>query len=231
MAGGAGPSRRSSGSRSRSERTRRPRPASSSSQPSRPPMVQRRDHRARTRREPLRSGSNALPSASSRSKSPGPPGVGKAQTSSTRKSGAISWIRQGWLVCAVFGSCIEVLRPVGSIVLHTFMSVGMTQHERRARSRSALLEAAARGLSRHGYANLVLEDVARDAGYTRGALYHQFRDKEDLVRAALAWVDESWRAEVGALVEREPEPVAALLALARGHAVFCRREIARVAMA
>ena len=39
-----------------------------------------------------------------------------------------------------------------------------TQTERSARSRAALLEAAARGLSRYGYGNLVLEDVARDAG-------------------------------------------------------------------
>ena len=39
-------------------------------------------------------------------------------------------------------------------------------------TRSALLESAARGLSRHGYDNLILEQVAREAGYTRGALYH-----------------------------------------------------------
>lgn len=106
-----------------------------------------------------------------------------------------------------------------------------TQAERRARSRSALLESAARGLSRNGYGNLVLEQVAREAGYTRGALYHQFKDKEDLALAVLAWVDETWREEVGALVEGESDPVAALIALARGHAVFCRRDVARVAMA
>ena len=106
-----------------------------------------------------------------------------------------------------------------------------TQAERSARSRTALLEAAARGLSRYGYGNLVLEDVARDAGYTRGALYHQFRGKEDLARAVLEWVDETWRSEVGGSVDREADPVAALIMLARGHAVFCRRDIARVAMA
>ena len=39
----------------------------------------------------------------------------------------------------------------------------LTQVDRRARSRGALLEAAARGLSRRGYGNLVLEEVARDA--------------------------------------------------------------------
>ena len=107
----------------------------------------------------------------------------------------------------------------------------VTQAERSARTRSALLESAARGLSRYGYGNLVLEQVAREAGYTRGALYHQFKDKEDLALAVLEWVDETWRREVGALVDGQPDPVAALIALARGHAVFCRRDIARVAMA
>src|SRR5690242_14067936 len=111
------------------------------------------------------------------------------------------------------------------------MHVRVTQAERRARSREALLESAARGLSRYGYGNLNLAQVASDAGYTRGALYHQFEDKEALALAVLAWVDETWQEEVGPLVERESDPVDALIALARGHAVFCRRDVARVAMA
>jgi AcrR family transcriptional regulator len=106
-----------------------------------------------------------------------------------------------------------------------------TQAERSARTRSALLESAARGLSRYGYGNLVLEQVARDAGYTRGALYHQFEDKEDLALAVIEWVNESWAREVGRPAKEEPDPVAELIALARGHAVFCRRDIARVVMA
>src|SRR5437667_12566150 len=92
-----------------------------------------------------------------------------------------------------------------------------TQAERSARTRSALHESAAGGLSRYGYGKLVLEDVAREAGYTRGALYHQFADKEDLALAVLRWVDETWRREVGGPVDHEPDPVAALIALARGH--------------
>lgn len=106
-----------------------------------------------------------------------------------------------------------------------------TQSARRARTRTALLEAAARGLSRYGYGNLVLEQVAREAGYTRGALYHQFADKQELVLAVCAWLLETWDDEVGRLVAREADPLAALLALAKGHAVFCRRDIARVAFA
>ncbi|MFC8271317.1 TetR family transcriptional regulator [Streptomyces sp. NPDC057271] len=106
-----------------------------------------------------------------------------------------------------------------------------TQAERRERTRNALLESAARGLSRHGYSNLVLEQVARDAGYTRGALYHQFKDKQDLALAVSEWVFEAWDREVGHQVEGEREPLAALLTLARAHTVFCRRDIARVAVA
>src|SRR3954452_13289203 len=106
-----------------------------------------------------------------------------------------------------------------------------TQAERSARSRGALLESAARGLSRYGYGNLKLEEVAREAGYTRGALYHQFKDKEALALAVIEWVDDSWRREVGDPAKRELDPVGELMAIARGHAVFCRRDVARVAMA
>ena len=106
-----------------------------------------------------------------------------------------------------------------------------TQEERSERSRSALLESAARNLSRHGYGNLRLEQVARDAGYTRGAIYHQFANKEDLTLAVLEWVWRTWGEEVGSVVERQPDAASGLIALARGHAVYCRRDIARFAMA
>ena len=105
------------------------------------------------------------------------------------------------------------------------------QRDRSARTRNALLVSAARELSRYGYGNLILERVASEAGYTRGALYHQFEDKEDLALAVLDWVQENWLREVGDPAKQEPDPVAELIALARGHAVFCRRDVARVVMA
>lgn len=106
-----------------------------------------------------------------------------------------------------------------------------TQADRSARSRNALLESAARGLSRYGYGNLVLEQVASDAGYSRGALYHQFKDKQDLTLAVIDWAIETWSQEVEPLVDQESDPVAALLAMARGHAVYCRRDVARMPIA
>lgn len=106
-----------------------------------------------------------------------------------------------------------------------------TQAERRERSRSALLESTARGLSRYGYGHLRLEEVAREAGYSRGAVYHQFKDKADLSLAVIDWVNENWMRQVGDPAKEQPDPLAELIALARGHAVFCRRDIARVVMA
>jgi AcrR family transcriptional regulator len=103
-----------------------------------------------------------------------------------------------------------------------------TQAARRAQSRAALLEATARGISRVGYGHLVLGDVAAEAGYTRGALYHQFRDKEALVLATLEWVRETWFAEVGTVFDEDLEPEAAIVELARRHAIYCRRDIAGV---
>jgi AcrR family transcriptional regulator len=103
-----------------------------------------------------------------------------------------------------------------------------TQADRRTAARSALLEAAARGFSTYGYASVSLERVAHEAGYTRGALYHQFANKEQLALAVVQWIDETWQAEVGSLAADQSDPVEALLAIARGHAVYCRRDIARV---
>jgi AcrR family transcriptional regulator len=73
--------------------------------------------------------------------------------------------------------------------------------------------------------------VAAEAGYTRGALYHQFTGKEDLALAVVMWVASTWEHEVWEPANRQTEPVAVLVALARGHVVYCRRDVARVIMA
>jgi AcrR family transcriptional regulator len=104
----------------------------------------------------------------------------------------------------------------------------LTQADRRARSRAALLEATARQISRAGYGSLNLEQVAAEAGYTRGALYHQFAGKEAIALAAVGWVRETWWEEVGAVFDEPRPPHEALVELARRHAVYCRRDIAGV---
>jgi AcrR family transcriptional regulator len=60
---------------------------------------------------------------------------------------------------------------------------GKPKGDKRARTRAALL-AAARDLVREkGYERTTLEDVARRAGMTSGAIYGNFRNRDDLFRA------------------------------------------------
>ena len=89
------------------------------------------------------------------------------------------------------------------------------------------MAAAATNISRHGYADLVLDRVASDAGYTRGALYHLFANKDALVLAVVEWVGLAWRDEVGHVLTETTDPVETLIAVARTSAVYARQEHAR----
>ena len=110
--GPVGASRRSAGNRSRSVRTLDPRPASARSHPGNSPTFHRTAKSVREAREELRDGSPEAIDCTSRGKWPGPPGVGSAHTSSSRKSRVSSWIRQGRDVWAVLGSLIRGPRSV-----------------------------------------------------------------------------------------------------------------------
>jgi len=54
---------------------------------------------------------------------------------------------------------------------------------RRERTRAALLDAAARVYAQHGFAGATLDDVAREAGFTKGAIYANFGSKSGLLVA------------------------------------------------
>jgi AcrR family transcriptional regulator len=57
--------------------------------------------------------------------------------------------------------------------------------ERRARTRAQLLEAAARVYARRGFESATLDEVAEEAGFTKGAVYDHFGSKEKLLFALL----------------------------------------------
>lgn len=63
--------------------------------------------------------------------------------------------------------------------------VRRTQAERRAATRTALLEATIAGLVEHGYAHLTTAQIVQKAGVTRGAQAHYFSTKAELVVEAL----------------------------------------------
>lgn len=76
-----------------------------------------------------------------------------------------------------------------------------TREESQARTRSEVLAAAARVFARRGYDGASVAEIADDAGYSHGAVYSNFADKEDLFLALY----EEWVAaraqEIGAEVE------------------------------
>ncbi len=61
----------------------------------------------------------------------------------------------------------------------------LTPERRRALTREHLLDAAAIVFARDGYHGASLDDVAAAAGFTKGAVYSNFKSKEDLFLALL----------------------------------------------
>jgi AcrR family transcriptional regulator len=58
-----------------------------------------------------------------------------------------------------------------------------TQRERSDTTTAQLLTAARALFAANGFAGALLDDIVRDAGVTKGALYHHFADKRDLFAA------------------------------------------------
>lgn len=75
-----------------------------------------------------------------------------------------------------------------------------TQEERSAATREALKAAARRLWARRGFADVGTPEIAREAGVTRGAMYHQFADKGALFVAVLEDVEQRVMAELGEAV-------------------------------
>jgi AcrR family transcriptional regulator len=92
------------------------------------------------------------------------------------------------------------------------ISARRTQPERTAATRQALVAAARPLFGSEGYAAVGTERIARQAGVTRGALYHQFADKAELFAAVLDEVEgEIAIRMIGAVAGRDPADTAALL--------------------
>ena len=64
-----------------------------------------------------------------------------------------------------------------------------TQADRSAATRGALVAAGRRLFAQRGYAEVGTEAIVREAGVTRGALYHQFADKSELFAAVMEAIE------------------------------------------
>jgi AcrR family transcriptional regulator len=72
-----------------------------------------------------------------------------------------------------------------------------TREERAEATRAQLLAVATELFASRGYAAVGTEDVVREAGLTRGALYHHFADKRELFAAVHERVEQDTVAAIG----------------------------------
>jgi len=91
------------------------------------------------------------------------------------------------------------------------MHVKRTRHaERSEATRGALVGAARQLFAGRGFAAVGTEEIVRAAGVTRGALYHQFRDKRELFAAVFEQLEAELAERVAAAAADAEGPLAAL---------------------
>jgi AcrR family transcriptional regulator len=86
----------------------------------------------------------------------------------------------------------------------------ITRKDKQARTRAKLMRSAGRLFCRRGLEQASVDEIAHDAGYTKGAFYSNFKSKEELF---LAMLDEKFGEEIerieGALrTDETPDEVA-----------------------
>jgi AcrR family transcriptional regulator len=81
----------------------------------------------------------------------------------------------------------------------------LTRSEQREKTRGCLVEAAAKVFTRRGYDKASLDEVAEEAGFTKGAVYSNFKGKEELFLATIdAHFDERLQS-IKRVMQEEPD--------------------------
>ncbi|HEY9289263.1 MAG TPA: TetR/AcrR family transcriptional regulator [Candidatus Dormibacteraeota bacterium] len=87
------------------------------------------------------------------------------------------------------------------------MAKRLTRDERKARTRAELIDAAAQVVGRKGYHAATVDDIAAEAGFTKGAFYSNFESKEDVFMELVADRSRNWTIAVARAYEgTEPLP-------------------------
>lgn len=84
------------------------------------------------------------------------------------------------------------------------------REENTATTRRAITEAASELFAEHGYAGTSLQDIAKSARVTTGAMYHHFSDKQSLFTGVAIQIEEDMLEAIAAAVLVEPDPWAQL---------------------
>jgi AcrR family transcriptional regulator len=86
------------------------------------------------------------------------------------------------------------------------MNVKSRKAEQSEATQAALIAAARELFASTGYAAVPTEEIVQRAGVTRGALYHHFRDKQDLFRAVVEKLEQETVERIAAAALTESDP-------------------------
>jgi AcrR family transcriptional regulator len=96
-----------------------------------------------------------------------------------------------------------------------------TQTERSTATRRRILDAARELFADRGWAATSVDEVVRSAGVTKGALYHHFRDKTDLLRAVYEEQEQASIERLVGLVDVTADPLDQLRTGCRAFLTAC----------
>lgn len=109
--------------------------------------------------------------------------------------------------------------------------MSVNKHVARSEATRAKLVGAARALfGARGFAAVGTEEVVKAAGVTRGALYHQFKDKHELFEAVVIELEEDTTRRIAeGVIATASSPLEALRAGARAFLDICEEpEVERI---
>jgi len=92
------------------------------------------------------------------------------------------------------------------------MKKARTQEERSQHTMTAVLDIAQKHFAEMGYGSVSTEAMLKEAGLTRGALYHHFANKQGLFEAVVTRIQEELTDAIATKSEKEDDPWDALLA-------------------
>ena len=96
-----------------------------------------------------------------------------------------------------------------------------SQAERTGATRRRILDAARDLFAQRGWAATTIDEIVRAAGVTKGALYHHFRDKTDVLRAVYEEQEQRSIDGLLAVSAEHDDPLDALRAGCRGFLTAC----------
>jgi AcrR family transcriptional regulator len=96
-----------------------------------------------------------------------------------------------------------------------------TQSERRAATRTAILQAARQLFGEHGFGATTIDQIGAGAGVAKGAVYHHFATKEAVFEAVFDQASNDLAAQVAAVSATKQDVLAAMVAGTKAYFSAC----------